>query len=94
MRMMVLVIVAAFAFCCALMVGLRLWERRMRRRQAAQWVARERLLDGPQFFDAEWLLENGRSNVPQERNELVNTLMCRHKHNTRGGVREARCTSR
>jgi hypothetical protein len=46
--MMVLVIVAAFFFCRALMVGLRLWERRMRRRQAAQWAARERLLDRKQ----------------------------------------------
>jgi hypothetical protein len=48
MGKLVLVIVAAFAFCWALMVGLRLWERRMRRRRAAQWAERERLLDRKQ----------------------------------------------
>jgi hypothetical protein len=31
MGKLVLVVAAAFAFCCALMVGLWLWERRMRR---------------------------------------------------------------
>jgi hypothetical protein len=48
MGKLVRVIVAAFAFGCALMVWQRLWERRMRRRRAAQWVERERLLDRKQ----------------------------------------------
>jgi hypothetical protein len=48
MGKLVRVIVAAFAFGCALMVWQRLRERRMRRRRAAQWVERERLLDRKQ----------------------------------------------
>jgi len=43
--LMVLLIVAAFAFGCSLMIGQRLWERRMRRRFTAQWKQREQLLD-------------------------------------------------
>jgi hypothetical protein len=45
MGKLVLVVVAAFAFCCAWMVWQRLRERRMRRLRTAQWAARERLLD-------------------------------------------------
>jgi len=48
MGKLVLVVAAAIVFGCALMVGQRLWERRMRRRRAEQWAERERLLDRKQ----------------------------------------------
>ncbi len=44
---------------------------------------------GPQFFDAERLLENWRTNFLQERSELLHILMRRHEHNAWGGVRES-----
>jgi hypothetical protein len=54
MGKLVLVVAAAFVFGCALMVWQRLWERRMRRRRAAQWAARERLLDRKQPREGRW----------------------------------------
>ena len=48
MGKLVLVVAAACVFGCALMGWQRLWERQMRRRRAAQWVERERLLDRKQ----------------------------------------------